>query len=74
MTEPTLDLLTERLDRLERETRRLNRGLLAQLVLVGFGIDALYRLAALQIWEQIVVVVGVVIAASVVDLRRLGKR
>ncbi len=69
-----LDPLTERLDQLERETRRLNRGLLALLVLIATAMDALFRLAALQIWDQVVGLGAVAVAVAAIDYHRLGKR
>jgi hypothetical protein len=73
MTEPTLDMLTQRLDRLELQTRSLNRALLALLVTVCAAMDVLYRLAALQIWDSIIGFVAVIVVVANVDFGRLGR-
>jgi hypothetical protein len=77
MTEPTLDTLTQRLDRLELrlelQTRSLNRALLALLVTVYAAMDVLYRQAALQIWDSIIGFVALIVVGANVDFGRLGR-
>ncbi len=60
MTEPTLDTLAQRLDRMESAVRRLVGALLALAMLVGIAMDALYRSSALQVWDRLI---GLVAAA-----------